>query len=139
MGFFTSIYVQVGSSVLLVAAVLFFMWKMRTDGQAYYPWGPPTALCSAWLGLVALLLSVLLWWLPRADLWLAALLLILDPVSIGSGVLVLWMYRREKQPDDTIVLQRVQGKVGIALGVLAVVLNYVFVMTHKTPFTPVGL
>jgi len=70
-------------------------------------------------------------------------LLLLDPGSIAAGTLVFWIYRGFGQASDsqaaTVDLQRFQARVGLAMGLLAVAIGYVYVMTHKQPFTPVGV
>ena len=39
---------------------------------------------------------------------------------------------------QTIYLQQMQARVGITLGLIAVTIGYIYVITHKAPFTPVG-
>ena len=63
----------------------------------------------------------------------------LDPAAIALGVLVLWVYRGDVSARPAIDQQRLQAKTGVALGLSAVVIGYVFVMTHKPLFTPVGV
>lgn len=129
---------QILVSVLLVAAVLWFMWRLPRRSTALFGWGPPLALLSAWGGLLSLAVTGLLWVLPFPDLWLVATFLGLYPGAIAAGTLVLWIYRGHVDEQATITAQLIQAKVGIGLGLLSVVLGYVYVMTHKTPFTPVG-
>jgi hypothetical protein len=129
---------QILASGALVAVVLWFMWKLPRKGEALFSWGPPLALLSAWGGLLSLLTTVLLWLLPFPDVWIVVTFLGLYPASIASGTLVLWIYRGLADTQGTIASQLTQAKVGITLGLLAVVLGYVYVLTHKTPFTPVG-
>ena len=131
--------VQVTASLLLLAGVLFFMWRLPKRSGAHFRWAPPLALLSPWAGLAAVLASALLWVVSQPDPWVAAVLLVLGPLSIGTGILVLWMYRRIDDPPPAALLHRLQARVGIGLGLLAVALGYAFVLTHKTPFTPVGL
>jgi len=123
---------------LLVIAVFYWMWRLPTTGERYFGWAPPLALGSVWLGLAALVLSLLLWVLPYPDRWVALTFLVLDPGAIGTGALVLWIYRGHEDEEGTIALQRTQAKVGITLGSLAVVAGYCFVMVSKTPGTPIG-
>lgn len=137
---------QLLASAILVAAVLFFMWRLPPAGEGLLPWAPPLALLSAWSGLIALVVSLALWILPYPDRWLTALFLALDPAAVGSGTLVLWLYRGHRHtgeqdgagPADPAAAHRMQAKVGLSLGLAAIVAGYIFVMTHKTPFTPVG-
>ena len=129
---------QILASALLVAVVLWFMWKLPRRSTALFGWGPPLALLSAWCGLASLVVTGLLWVLPFPDVWLVGAFLGLYPGAIASGTLVLWIYRGHTDEQATITSQLVQAKVGIGLALLAVALGYVYVMTHKTPFTPVG-
>jgi hypothetical protein len=130
---------QVLVSALLVTAVLVFMWRLPRRGEALAGWAPPLALVSAWTGLLAGAISAALWLLPFPDRWLAAALLFFDPASIACGTLVLWIHRGVEAGPPAVDAQRTQARVGIVLGIAAVVLGYAYVMTHKTPFTPVGL
>ena len=130
--------IQVLASAALVLAVLWFMFKIPRRGDALFGWAPPMALISVWVGVAALLATVGLWWLPQPDRWLVGIFLFLDPGAIAGGTLVLWIYRGFDAPGDAVAMQRLQAKVAITLGLAAVVLGYIYVMTHKTPFTPVG-
>ncbi len=129
---------QVLASFALVAVVLWFMWRLPRRGESLYPWAPPLALLSAWTGLGSLAVTILLWMAPFPDLWLVVTFLGLYPASLAAGTLVLWIYRGALGTQDTIAAQLAQARVGIALGLLAVVLGYIYVMTHKTPFTAIG-
>jgi len=129
---------QVVASLGLVAAVLFFMWKLPASGERFFGWGPPLALMSAWGGLIGIVFSLCLWFMPMPDLWITGILLVLDPAAICAGTLVLWIYRRHDGMEETIFMQLTQARIGIGLALIAVTIGYVFVMTHKDPFTPVG-
>ena len=133
------ITLQVFVSGLLVVAVLWFMWRLPRRGEMFFGWAPPLSLLSAWAGLLAVACSLLLWVLPFADAWVAAVLLLMDPAAIAAGTLVLWVYRGHEAGGETIRMQRLQASVGIGLGLLAVVLGYVYVMVMKPLWTPVGL
>lgn len=126
---------QVGFSILLVVAVFFFMWRMPNKGEAFYPYAPPMALASAWTGLLATIISALLWLLPYPDYWLWGTLWLLDPAAICLGCLVLWIYRDEVHLNDTINAQQLQSKVGVTLGLIGATLGYTFVML-RTPMPP---
>jgi hypothetical protein len=130
--------IQVIASLGLVAAVLWFMWKLPASGERFFAWAPPLALMSAWAGLVAVVISIVLWWLPGPDVWITGILLVLDPAALCGGILVLWIYRRYEGTEPTVTAQRTQARAGIILSLIAVTIGYIFVMTHKTPFSPVG-
>ncbi len=129
---------QVLASAALVIAVLWAMFRVPRRGESLFGWAPPMALLGTWLGLGALVLSILHWVLPQPDYWVTLNFLILDPASIALGVLVLWIYRGYETPSETVAAQRLQARVAIALGLLAVGIGYVYVMTHKTPLTTIG-
>lgn len=137
MGIDVQLTIQLLVSALIVIAVIFFMWKLPRREGAFYGWGAPLALVSAWLGLIAVIGSICLWFVSSPDHWVVVLFLGFDPASIGAGVLVLWIFRgagEGKTFDGApIELQRVQAKTGIMLGLIAVVLGYTFVMTSKSP------
>ena len=133
------LWIQVTASYALVAVVLWFMWRLPRRGESWFGIAPVMALSSAWLGLVAVATSVLLWWVAMPDWLLAMVLLLLDPGALALGVLVLWVYRGEETARPAIEQQRLQAKTGVALGLFAVVVGYVFVITHKPLFTPVGM
>ena len=107
---------QVGASVLLVAVVLYFMWRMPRRGDALAGWAPPLAFMSAWSGLLAVVFSALLWVLPYPVLWI----------------------HRGATASEPVDMQRLQARVGVALGAVAVAIGYVYVMTHKTIGTAPG-
>ncbi len=129
---------QVIASIGLVIAVLVFMWKLPASGERFFAWAPPLALMSAWAGLIGIFFSVLLWVMPMPDLWITGILLVLDPAAICAGTLVLWIYRHHEGLEETVLMQLTQARIGITLALIAVAIGYLFVMTHKEPFTPVG-
>lgn len=130
--------IQLLISALIILGVLWFMWKLPRRGEALFGWAPPLALLSAWLGLAGVATSLLLWLLPTPDRWIAVVFLLLDPAALAAGILVLWIYRGMDSHTEAVAMQRIQAKVGIGLGLLAVAIGYAFVMTHKAVFTPVG-
>lgn len=134
----TRLTLQVILSGLLVITVLWFMWKLPRKNNGHFDWAPPLALLSAWGGALSAIASGLLWVVQFPDSWLVLVLLVLDPGAIGAGALVLWIYRGNEATHESIHLHRLQARVGIVLGLLAVTLGYVFVMTNKMILTPVG-
>ena len=140
----TRLIVQLIVSALMVVGVLWFMWRLPSRrGEAFYGVAPALALGSVWCGLAAVAISILLWWVPFPDELLSVVFLLLDPVSIGAGVSVLWIYRGYDIGSPSYVSavepQRSQARMGIAMGLFAVAVGYYYVMTHKTVFTPVGV
>ena len=130
---------EVTVSILVVAGVLWWMWRLPRRGETGYTWAPLLALGSAWSGLIAAGSGAALWVVTHPDSWLPLVLLILAPGAIAAGIWVFWIYRGTAQPLATVDLQRAQAAVGIFLGLLAAVAGYWYVLSHKTPFTPVGL
>lgn len=135
------------ASAALVVGVLWFMWRLPRRGlNTLTTTGPVLALGGVWLGVASVAASAGLWWSGRPDWLVTVTFLLLDPVTIAAGVLVLWLQRgaaetvgQDRAMLEAVARQRQQAWLAIALGVVAVVLGYVFVMTHKQPFTPVGL
>jgi hypothetical protein len=130
---------QLFISALIVIGVLIYMWRMPRNGERYFGWAPPLALASVWIGVVAVVLSGVLWWLPYPDRWLTVTFLAIDPAAICAGVLVLWIYRGHEGKLTTITLQILQSRVGITLGLIAVIVGYCYVWQHKTIGSPIGL
>jgi len=126
---------QVIASIALVVAVLWAMWRIPRRGERGFAFAPPLALFSAWLGLAAVALSIALWFVAAADVWIALVMLVINPGALTAGILVQWIYRGYQTDEPTVAAQRLQGRVGIVLGSIGVVLSYVFVMTHRMPFT----
>jgi hypothetical protein len=104
------------------------------------------ALASAWIGLIVLIASIVLLFLPgsqdpRAELehltrYSLADRFILVPmwgIAIGlfCGFIVMWQMRRHPRPlNDAMVMQRVQAWIGIALALIATVIIYIHVALH---------
>lgn len=131
---------QVAASAALVIAVLVFMWKLPKSDR-FHGWAPPLALSSSWAGLIGLGLAIMLWFQQAGkDAWVVSLLLFVAPAALCMGVLVLWIYRSDDDHlEETVLMQMTQARVGIFLGLATVALGYAYVMTHKEPFTPVGM
>ena len=122
---------QVTLSLLLVVVVLWFMWRIPRRSDASFDLSPVLAMMSTWTGLTALVCSVAIWFVRRPDPLIAMSFMFLDPGAIGTGTLVLWIYRRYETSEQTVELQVLQAKVGLTLGMLSVILGYLFVFLHK--------
>ena len=136
-----SVAIQVLASLVLVVAVLMVMWRLPKAKDSALVWAPSLALMSVWCGLFGVLGTIYLWWTDEPDAWLPPLLLILLPGATAGGTLVLWLSRGIEGDDElmkTAEMQTVQARVGIALGLIATALGYVFVLLHKAPLTPIG-
>jgi hypothetical protein len=104
------------------------------------PW---VALVAAWLGLLTLIASAIVPFLPgsrdpRAELQklqpysladkFLPLPIYASVVAMFLGIVVLWQMRREPRPlPDALVAQRVQAYAGIVLALLGVVIIYLHV------------
>ncbi len=133
------LWLKLALSALLVVMVFAAMWRIPRRDESFFNWAPTLALISAWLGLIASVVSLLLWILPVADPIIALLLLVLDPAAVCTGTLVLWIYRRHESTEHTIYQQKLQAMFGIALGIAAVAAGYTFIFWHKAPGTTVGI
>lgn len=134
----TRLTLQLLASAALVVAVLWFMWRLpRKNTATYAGWTPWLAIGSAWAGLFAVVSAGLLWVLPYPDRWLPWILLLLCPAAVGAAVLVFWVYRGQTNSGPA-AMHRTQARFGLTLGLLAVLIAYAFVLTHKALFTPVG-
>jgi hypothetical protein len=106
------------------------------------------ALVAAWLGLLTLLATFVLMFLPGsrnpraeleharpyspADRWLPVPVYG-SVITIFTAVVVLWQMRREPRPlPAAMVAQRVQAKVGMALAVASIAAFYAFVALRGT-------
>ena len=134
---------QVIGSCLIVVGVLWLMWRSPRRDESLFELAPYISFGSVWAGLLAVVLSFSLWWVTFPDALLTLVLLLLDPIAIAGGIGVLWIYRNEVPHDPlqaiTIRQHRSQACVAVGMGLLAVTLGYLYVMTHKQLFTPVGM
>jgi len=115
------------------------------DAPAPKPTPAPAvvALLAAWLGLLTLIASLVLLFLPgsrhpRAELEHAEPYSLADrflpvpiyasAIAIFLGIIVIWQMRKEPRPlPPAMVNQRVQAYVGIALAILAAAIVYIHV------------
>ena len=124
--------IEVVVSVLVVAGVLWWMWRLPRRAEAGYAWAPLLALGSAWSGLIATVSAAALWVVTSPDHWLPVVLLLMAPGAISMGIWVLWIYRGTRRALTTIDLQKAQAMVGIFLGLLATAAGYLYVLSHQS-------
>ena len=107
------------------------------------------ALAAAWLGMLTLLLTIILMFLPgsknpRLELEHAAKYSVADrflPVpaylsvaALCIGIVVFWQMRKEPRPlPDGMIAQRLQATIGILLTMIAITILYIFVAKHSGP------
>jgi len=124
---------QVIVSILFILAVLWALWRLPASEDADGGFAPVLAFASPWLGVAAALSGVALWFVADSSVGIAVVVCVaLYAAALAGGGWVLWTYRAlppERTPEE-ISLQRLQARVGIGLGLVAVVLWYVYVATH---------
>ncbi len=128
-----SITTQLALYIFLIVAVIYYMWKLQGDTKKYYGWAPPLAISAVWTGLIAMAGSIAIWFSPiNFNSWLITSLLFLDPFTITTAILVLWIYRNTPREnlEQTIYMQLTQAKMAIFLGSIAIALGYAFVLMH---------
>jgi len=131
--------IQVIISALIIFGVLWWMWRIPgkpvTDSAA----APVLALGSVWAGLASVIVGGWLWLASYQEIWVLIHVVTWSLALTLSG-LALWIYRHtppEQMPEE-VFLQRTQARIGLAFGLLSVMLWYLFVLTHKPPLTPIG-
>ncbi|MCK6484036.1 MAG: hypothetical protein HUU22_16770 [Phycisphaerae bacterium] len=83
------------------------------------------ALASAWCGLTMCALAlVMAFYSPAFNDWTLPIVLYGSVVAIGCGGLVLMRRKRPDDVADAVAAQAVQAKVGIGLGMAAVIVVY---------------
>jgi len=133
--------IQVLISAGIIYGVIWWMWRIKGEPIVDSAAAPVLAFASVWAGLASVVVGGYLWFASAAacDWWV--------PIHVGvwslaicfSG-LSMWIYRQTpaEQMSEPIQLQRAQARIGLILGLVGVVLWYVFVLTHKAPLTPIG-
>ena len=107
------------------------------------------SLLAAWLGLLSLIATIVLFFLPasrnpRAELEHARpyspadrffpVPAYLSVVALFMAIVVFWQMRREPRPlPDGMLAQRVQAWVGVVLTMMAIVIFYAFAARHAGP------
>ena len=138
-----SIEVQLTLKVLASIAFIFFvlwcMWRVKGDPVTDSAAAPILALASSWAGLASVATAGWLWISKQPDIWVV-IDVIFWAAAISTGGLAMWVYRftPAEQMTEPIQMQRMQARVGIGLGLAAVTLWYVFVLSHKSILTPTG-
>ena len=107
------------------------------------PAPPLVALLAPWAGMLALVLALILPFVPGtrdpvaeltharpyspADRFIAVAIYV-PPLAIFLGIVVLWQMRKEPRPlDASLVAQRVQAWAGIVLALIGAIVIYVWV------------
>ncbi len=126
--------IQVTVSIAFIIGVSWYLWRLPGEAVTESAAAPLLAFASAWLGLIAVGAGAAQWWVSDPDRWVV-LVVLLYAAAISTGGFALWTYRHTpaSQMTEPIQMQRFQARAGIVLGFLAVVLWYVFILTHLPP------
>ena len=132
--------IQVAVSLAIIFGVLWWMWRMRGEAVTDSAAAPVLAFASVWFGVAAVGIDIWLWFTRNPDAWVVVEVIAFS-ATLATSLLSLWIYRYTpaEQMSDEILMQRLQARVGLTLGLLAVLGWYVFVLTNKQVFTPVGV
>ncbi len=130
---------QVVVSAIFIFVVLVGVWRIPGAAVLDSALAPVLAFSSVWVGLASVVVGGYLWFAGNADAWVFVHVLVWA-AAITLGSLALWIYRHTpaEQMTEPIQMQRGQARVGLFFGVMAVVLWYIFVITHAGAVTPGG-
>ena len=128
---------QVLGSLAIIFGALWWMWRLPGEAVTASAAATVLAFGSAWLGVVSVGFAAGLGLLHDAE-WPVAVSVALWAAALATGGLTLWVYRRTpaEQMSEAVLMQRLQARVGIILGLLAVGLWYAFVITHAANLPP---
>ncbi len=131
--------IQVIVSLAIIYAGFWWMWRIPGKPVMDSAAAPLLAFASVWTGLASVVMGATLWWVEKPDLWVPIHVLIWA-FSMSLAGLALWTYRHTppEQRNESIQLQCLQARIGLIFSLLAVVLWYAFILTHKAPLTPIG-
>lgn len=131
--------IQVILSIAFIFGVLWIMFRVKGEPVTDSSAAPLLAFTSIWLGVAAIALGIILWWAANPDPWVVVTVLAYAG-AISIGGLALWIYRHTppEMTTEPIRMQKLQARIGIAMGLTAVALWYVFIFTHKPILTPTG-
>lgn len=131
--------IQVVVSAGIIYGVIWWVFRMPGEAVVDSAAAPILAFCSVWVGLLSVVVGGWLWVTSKEDVWVPVHVVIWS-IAITMAAFSLWIYRHTpgEQMTEPIQMQRAQARVGLILGLVGVVLWYVFVVTHKQVFTPIG-
>ena len=91
------------------------------------------AFASVWIALGSLILAVtMVVYRPAfTDLYVTVVLYFGAPGAMCFAGLLLWAYRKERDPDPGLMAQRRQARVAIGLSIVASAIVYVLVMSAE--------
>jgi len=129
--------IQVVVSLVIIFGVLWWMWRIPGEAVTASISATVLAFCSVWIGVAAIGVVGWLWWTAHPGPW-AVVSVLIWAAALSTGLLALWTYRhtpRDRMPEE-VLLQRVQARVGVALGLIAVVMWYVFMIVRLSMLAP---
>jgi len=138
--------IQVIVSLMIIFGVLWWMWRIPGEPVTASLAATTLSFASVWLGVASVLIALWLWWTSQPQLWAITSVLIWA-AALSSGLLALWTYRHtpvDRMPQE-VLLQRFQARVGVGLGLVAVTLWYIFMISRFASLTfaptdvPVGM
>lgn len=127
---------QVIGSLVIIFGVLWWMWRIPGEAESGSLAAAVLAFCSVWIGLVAIGVAGWLWWSANPGPWAVASVLVWA-AGLSCGLLALWTYRHTPASamSEEVLLQRLQARVGVALGLVAVAMWYVFMIVRLSTLT----
>ncbi len=123
--------IQVVVSLLIIFGVLWWMWRIPGEAIRGSVAAAMLAFVSVWFGVASIGAAAWLWWTSVPQFWAVSTVLIWA-AAISTGLLALWTYRHtpvDQMPEE-VHLQRMQARLGVALGLVAVALWYIYMITR---------
>lgn len=123
--------IQVLVSLLIIFGALWWMWRIPGEATTGSIAATMLAFVSIWFGVASIAAAVWLWWTSVPQFWAVTTVLIWA-AAISTGLLALWTYRHtppDQMPEE-VHLQRMQARVGVALGMVAVALWYTYTISR---------
>lgn len=131
--------IQVIISLAIIYAGIWGMFRIPGKPVLDSAAAPILAFSSVWVGMVSIITAIYLWITAIPDIWVVVVVIAYS-AAISIAGFCMWIYRHTppSQFTEPIHLQRLQARVGIMLGMISVVLWYIFILTHKQILTPTG-
>ena len=128
--------IQVVVSLMIIFGVLWWMWRIPGEAVAGSLSATVLAFCSVWIGVGAIGVAAWLWWTAQPGPW-AVVSVLVWAAAISTGLLALWTYRHTPvdQMAAEVHLQRLQARVGVIFGLVAVFMWYVFMIVRLSALT----
>lgn len=123
--------IQVLGSLAIIFGVLWWMWRIPGSAVLDSTAGVLCSFVSVWIGLASVIGGLFLWITDRPEIWVP-LHVALWAAAISTGGLGLWVYRHTppEQMTEPIQWQRMQARIGLGEGLLAVILWYAFMIRN---------